>query len=143
MRTWLVLAVAIATAVWATAAQAGAPKPFADPERGRFDGRPPRKVQRTLHLKPGDKASFLIVVAGGKPGRVPPRAAMSLHVEWRTKRGAKMHSGSFPCRAVCGWIFEAPAAKDAVGAGDYELTIKDDSPEGAAPPFDWLVTVKR
>ncbi|MBL8612773.1 MAG: hypothetical protein JNL38_35860 [Myxococcales bacterium] len=143
MKRWLVLAVAIAAAAGADTAHAGAPRPFVDAERGRFDGSPPRKVTRTIRLKPGEKAAFVVVVAGGRPGRVPPRAAMSLHVNWRTKRGAKMHSGSFPCRAVCGWVFEAPAARDAVASGDYELTIQDDSPEDPQPVFDWLVTVKR
>ena len=50
--------------------------------------------------------------------QVPARAAMSLHVDWRSRGGVSRHAGSFPCRAICGWVFEGPSGKDASASGD-------------------------
>ncbi len=138
----LVLVLVGAIVASGSAALAAQPKPFTGVEKGRFDGGT-TDVKHTLAAKPGEKVAFVVVVAGGKPGKVPPRAAMSLHVDWRSRAGVARHAGSFPCRAICGWVFEGPAAKDASVSGEYVLTIHDDSPTDVRPVFDWTVTSKR
>lgn len=138
----LSLALVVALVASATTALAAPPRPFGESQRGRFDGNT-TDVKRSLSAKPGEKIAFLIVVAGGKPGKVPARAAMSLHVDWRSRGGVSRHAGSFPCRAICGWVFEGPSGKDASASGDYVVTVHDDSPTDVRPIFDWTVTAKR